>query len=390
MKKAKSVFKKLLAFSIALAMLMAIGCSGGESEAKKQQTFINSLGGVSETYAGAVSETGYETASSAAEAYVEEQIVGDKDVNIVNVGEGVELSSEQVTALNLPEEISEGVVSVEEIEVEYSENEQVPLLREVAQTKKVKVYVIKYETDWKYFTPLPVTGDTLNKSYYDSIFDADKYKNCTLSQEVIMNMKVKANYDGQNISTTAKVKMTTLIKHAAGKIYVEMTTSMSMMGMDENNTVKMYIEENENSYNGYLCYVKMDDESSWEEGDLYAAGFDSLDSLTPFHDQYLDYTYFKKTDYGCELSKENFQEYIEQALGDNELVGDYLGQGMTIDMFAKYYVSNGVLSGMRMDGTIGMDMTEDGMAMKISIDMQTNVTCTDYGTTVVTNPVQAA
>ena len=58
----------------------------------------------------------------------------------------------------------------------------------------------------------------------------------------------------------------------------------------------------------------------------------------------------------------------------------------SIDMFAKYYVSQGVLSGMREDVTMKLDMNEEGMKMKMSADVVAEMSCTNYGTTVVTKP----
>ena len=55
-------------------------------------------------------------------------------------------------------------------------------------------------------------------------------------------------------------------------------------------------------------------------------------------------------------------------------------------MFAKYYVSGGVLSGVREDASLNMSFSEDGMSMDIHMDIEANITCTDYGTTVVNKP----
>lgn len=56
----------------------------------------------------------------------------------------------------------------------------------------------------------------------------------------------------------------------------------------------------------------VDDE--WEEADLTAVGSTSIEELTPFYDQYLDYTYFTKIKYGFALAdikaKKNFMDTL--------------------------------------------------------------------------------
>ena len=105
----KSTFKKSLSMLLALMMMVALmlsatSCGGGES------------GGIN----GAVSTVEYDTAEEAATAYVVEEVVGNSEANIVSAESKGELDEAAVTALNIPEEYSEGIVAVEEYEVEYS------------------------------------------------------------------------------------------------------------------------------------------------------------------------------------------------------------------------------------------------------------------------------
>ncbi len=367
----------------------------GKNGSEGRNEFIEGIGGVSETYTGTVSNQSYSSAQDAAEAFVAEEIAGESNVEIVNATSSGELSSQEITALNLPTSVQDGMIGVEKLEVEYSlsgeeslyANGIVELGDKLNKTTKVTVYVIKYENEWKYFTPMPVTGDTITKSYYDSVFNAEKYKNCTLNSTVTLTMDVSGSGDGEYIEMSMEISITQLIKHADNKVYLEQTVKMSEGEESSTTSVYAYMEEVDGEV---VCYVKMDPTSDqWYETYLSAIGFSSLDELTPFYDQYLDYTYFTKTNYGFVLDKDNMAKYMEQALAGMDGMGGLPeGVDMDIDMFAEYYVSDGVLSGMRMDSDISMDMSDGGSHASVSEVMTSITTCTDYGTTVVERPFE--
>ena len=117
-------------------------------------------------------------------------------------------------------------------------------------------------------------------------------------------------------------------------------------------------------------------------------GFASLEELVPFHDQYLDYTYFTKTSYGFALNQENSRRYFMQALGA-ALEGrgiDLNTSDAQLDMFAEYYVADGVLSGMRLSADFEWTIAEDGIVGTIKETAETMLKCTNYGTTVIERP----
>ncbi len=251
--------------------------------------------------------------------------------------------------------------------------------------KTVKVYVIKYESGFKYYSPAPITGNTITKSYYESIFDYEKYKNCTLSSTMDIKMSLSMSYQGQAENMNIVSQATQLIKYADNKIYMEQTATGSGEGETYTSVIYAYMEIVEDEIK---CYVKLDDSTEWSMGSLTTIGFSSLEELTPFYDQYLDYSYFTKTDYGFEIADENAQKYIQETLAGNDAVasiGSYLN-AMNIEMFAKFYVSNGVLSGMREDASLKMNVNESGMAMNIDMTVKMETSCKNYGTTVVEKP----
>ena len=391
----KNTFRKSLSMILALmmivtVMLSATACGGGnggdgdpdDKGSAGRGDFIESLGGVSDTFKGAVSEEGYESATDAAAAFVEEEVAGDGDVTVVNAVSKGEVSA---SSINIPEEYTDGIVSVEEYEVEYSLSEGASFISTENSNKKIKVYIIKYESEWKYFTPAPITGETISKSYYDSVFNAEKYKNCTYKTSMTMNMDMTAKIMGETQTMNMTMSMSQLVKHAAGKLYLEMTTAMTssipdMMGDGGNTTIKAYVEEVDGEL---MCYADIGDGEGWRETSLGIVGFGSLDELAPFSDQYIDYSYFTKTDYGFKIADENASKFIDELYSDLLFMYD---ESFGIDMFAEYYVSDGVLSGMRMDMDMDINMMQEDGSVTGGADIVVTTTCTDYGTTAFDKP----
>lgn len=385
MKRTTNYFKVLVfALVIALAFVF-VGCGEKESSPKlsdkERNDFVNEIGGASETFTGATSKEVYQTKEDAAKAFIAEEVVGEKKANVVSVESKAVLNEESVNKLGIPEEDKAGIVSVEEVEVTYA---AVSGLVSSEPAQKITVYVIKYETNWKYFVPLPETGATISKTYYESVFDTTKFANSTYFYELTMDMDIKMTYQGQ----TQKGKMTTIlkqdIKYDEGRIYAKQYVLMDMSAFGQGKeevTVEMYIEEVDGRM---VCYIK--NGYGWQQANLSAIGFNTLEELQPFANDYLDYTYFTKTAYGFELNKENGKKYAEQALGQTGVQDLLDGGNMDMDMYAEYFVNEGALSGILLKGKLSISMSEEGVSMTMSGDMEAKGTCTNYGTTVVEKP----
>ena len=362
-----------------------VGDTYEEEPDPDRDQFIDSIGSVSETFKGAVSENTYNTANDAATAFVNEELAGEAEATVQSVKSNGKVSESKVNSL-IPADLLVGSDSVEEIEVVYNLSTASAYTRSGGATpvsKTVKVYVIKYGVDWKYFTPAPINGDTITKSYYDSVFNTEKYLNCTFENNAEITISALADGEYMNM----KMSTRQFIKHADGKVYFEYTlsTSGSMAELDETVTICIYLETVGDKVE---CYVKNPYGDDWMEGDLEMIGFTSIDQLVPFHDQYLDYTYFTKTSYGFALGQENAKRYFMQALGASlENMGlDLNMDDAELDMFAEYYVSDGVLSGMRLNADFAWDFMIEGAFATIKESATTMLKCTDYGTTVIERP----
>lgn len=405
--------KKILSLMLALLLLVSatslVGCGGegasttGTDDTKAPadtqapapkdevaEALISKIGGASETFVGALSEETYASAQEAAKAYVELEVVGKKKADILNTKSNGTLSDSEIKEAGIPDSLLANADSVEELEITYGVIDAtmdggISLLTDTLNTEKtVKVYVIKCGVNWQYFTPRPVTGNTITKTYYDSVFNSAKYKNCTFKATQVTRSETKYSGGGESGEEITEVTTEQILKIAGNKIYMESKNSAVAPAVSATPTVQVIYAYMEEVDGEITCYVKTSENGEWMRGSMTALGFTSLEELAPFHDQYLDYTYFTKTDYGFELGKDNMLSFMKETLGE-ELVM-LLDQGVVFDMLCKYVVQDGVLSAMISDAKIGMSMSQDGYSASVDYAIKGEMTCTDYGTTVVEKP----
>ena len=385
MKKLTSIFLCLV-----MAVVATVALTGCKKETKKsaEQSMIDDIGGCSETYTGTLSEEQYSSSDEAIAAVVANELNGSSTECTKTDAQKTTIPASEYAKNNIPAEYTNGATNVEKVEISYTRQEKnkadtnLTADGDAATQKKYKVtvYVINYENYWKYFSPVVENSQTLSKSYYESIFNGTKYKNCTVTQVIEQKITIKGG--GINESGTTKMEYTA--KYADNKIYMyEKTTDPSRVSESE-----YYIEQTDT---GILCYTK-NLAGVWEESDLFGAG--DIDSLMPFaSNEYLDHSYFTKTSYGCEIQRENFQSYLDQAMK-----GLSLGMDANIESGSvKFYVSKGVLSGilsnMKLSGTISLSEmlgTTENITATFTSALSMTVKCTDYGTTVVTKPAEIA
>ena len=109
----------------------------------------------------------------------------------------------------------------------------------------------------------------------------------------------------------------------------------------------------------------------------------SLKELTPFYSQYIDYTYFTKTDFGFKIADDNAKQFVDEFYSQL-LMG--MAEAFDLDMYAEYYVCDGTLSGIRLDMLMDINYSEMGATVEGDATITGKTTCTNYGTTVVEKP----
>lgn len=371
--------KKILAGILAMTTLFSVGFTAScknVGENAEHNAFIKELGGTSETYSGEVSQNSYSTEEAAALACVSNEI------SSYSTGESIvtrkKLNNSQILQLNLPKTETKDMLGVDELEMEYYISKVDP-----NEKKTAKIYIIKFANEFKYYTLRPADGEMVTKSYYNSVFNSQNYKNCTLNSTMEMNLQLTKGDE----TATATIKLTQMVKYSETAIYLEQATETTT---ETNKAGNVSSNSENNKVYGYMAkgvtwdyYISRDGEE-WTWTTLSSFGVYKMSDLLPFAGEKMEYTYFTKTDYGFELTNENARRYIQHTLGQ---LSTYLDEDTVIDMFAKYYVCNGALSGMRMDMEMIIDVDYDS-----STKITGNATAvaeskvTDYGMTVVEKP----
>lgn len=341
----------------------------------------------SETYTGAVSEQSYVSANAAVSAFVETELSGNANQAVfVSYEKEKELTEEEQAVLPLPESAKQGLVSVEKGKVNYKES-AVSTQAAASDTLTLwkGVYVLNYGSSFRYYTPALSTGETLTKSYYDSVFDVENYKNVTMSTSMALDMNVSA--EGQTV--TMKMVMTYSYKITEDAVALEMTVSMDMLGMSSTETQSYYIIEKNG---GLMCAANAGD--AW-----YAASLDELDldlEIDSIEDIYksaysdeLDQSYFVKTDSGFKMDENKMQEYLAVAFEDMEDmfaevgIHDFNNQ---VKADASYYIKEGKLARSNAALSMNMAMTTQGVTANTVISASINCNYSNYGNTTVSIP----
>lgn len=379
---------------LALTMVFSVGCGKKEAGFKyNEKDFVNEIGGTSDTYEGAVSSESYDSAEECATFYVMSEVIGDKGVSAINVDDGSELTSAEVSAIGVSASVLGDYEWVKKYNVTYTEKDTadggITFMSDRDVSRTQVVYVVKYtDGGFKYIAPKPINGETITSSYYESLFNSEEYANCTMTSTTKINLDISASYQGEKQKGTMTVNYDTLTKIDGNKVYLEMTIKCiygdvlaqgDMPNVDQ--TLKAYIISTDN---GYELYFYDSDNGSWQSGTFANVGLNSYRDLLPFVGmQDLDYTYYKKTDYGCEVDFSRIADYLMDSLGDELGAGmQYLDQ-MKIDGYAKLYVSRGVLSGAREYIDLSCNIEQQGVKVKISESALVEMVCNNYGTTVV-------
>ena len=71
----------------------------------------------------------------------------------------------------------------------------------------------------------------------------------------------------------------------------------------------------------------------------------------------------------------------------SSMLPDTFNEDDMLDMYAEYYVSGGVLSGVRIDADVELHVIKNSVVADVVETVTAYTTITDYGTTVVESPI---
>lgn len=337
----------------------------------------------SETFAGTVSTQTYSTQSEAVAACVATELSGNGvTVEMTGYRKDGELTESEIEKLNISAEVNGGIRSVEKGKAYFTEANAASAYAaaDADNGMYITVYVIKFTpegattTQYKYFIPLPEAGESLSMSYLTSVFEADKYRNCTVSCTNKTTSKV------MGISVTVAIGYNIAITETQVKI----NYTMSMLGMSQSfavylaeaeETVKCVAETEGQFYDFDLSEIDLEINSI---SDIYTSQITEVECLT-----------HTKTEYGFKMNNE-FLEPLAKAVIDSGLyaTGEVTGSINYDAPYCNYYVVEGKLYKMTSHFGGNAQIMTDGAASatNVAITSDTEVKYTNFGTTTVSIP----
>ena len=372
--------KKLIALfaatAVAACTLTAVGCKDTDSEPSP-----------SETFTGAVSTQVYSSKGEAIAAGVASELNGESGVQLemTSYQKVGNLTDTEIEALNLSSEVNGTIQSVEKGKAYFTEaNAASAYAAADGDTNPyITVYLIEYKTEgseisqYKYYIPLPESGESLPMSYLNSVMEADKYKNCTMTCTNATSSTVM----GMNVTMTMSYNI------AITETQCRIDYSMSMLGMTQ--SLSVYLAETGNTVK---CVGEMDGEFFDFDLDSIELDIDSISDLYDSQITEVECLTHTKTDYGFTM-KEEFLEPLSKLAIDAGLnaTGVVVGNINYDTPYCNYYVVEGKLYKMTNhfggNAQVRIEM-EDGSTTvtNVAIASNTVVKYTNFGTTTVSIP----
>lgn len=332
-------------------------------------------GNYSEAFAGALSEESYETTDAAATAFLQNEIASaDTPAEFVSYAKTADITEEELAQFDLGALEPASIQSMEWGQITYTVtgNSAASLAAtDTDETLEVKVGMFGVGDAFYYFVPVAGTGEMISKSYYESVFDPSQYVNCTQTFKAV----VKTTASAQGYSTTVKVttKYTIKVTEDAASIDV----SVSGVAGQPATHISAYIIE---TAGGITAYTKVG--GVWSVNYDIVAGFDRLEDLFKVNlTDFVDYSYFEKTDSGFKLAPLKYREFLDQYAESLNY-----GGALDFDGEATYFVSEGRLAKATTKLTLAMDQYADGLSVSISVSASATNSFSGFGTTTVTLP----
>ncbi len=353
---------------------------------------ITDGGNYSETFEGVISTETYTSQDAAAKAFIEHEIVDGSAT--VAYEKQADLTQEEIAALNLGDVKAEDVVSAEMGSVTYSPVSKARAAQFAADTsvsggKEVSLIILGFEDNaFRYYIPQPSVGETISKSYLDSVCDLSSYTNFTMTAKSTTSVNSTVTVQGRTQSVKYTMDLSITLKVTETAAMIKTTTSAkgnfpAEEGMPEGTqsaTVYIVVE------NGALVAYSQTNGGTYQRNDYAFADYDSLAELFNYQQPDIDHTLFEKTKTGFKLSPDKFDEYVEEYLGDE--MDNFNGLIPQIKGEATYFVTDGRLAKGTAKVSAKGGASEQGMSISISIGASATTTYTDFGTTVVTLPAE--
>lgn len=134
---------------------------------------------VKETFKGAIAATAKDSAEEAAAAFVAEEFAG--ELEFVSYEKTADLTAEEIAALDLGEYSASDVERGEKGTVTYSVGSDEMAHVAIEDNETVDIYIVVIGGKYYYYTLRASEGERITKSYFEYVFDINRYLNCTLT-----------------------------------------------------------------------------------------------------------------------------------------------------------------------------------------------------------------
>lgn len=374
MKKMSKIVAVIAAMTVAVSLCLFAGCGGNYSE----------------TYNGALSEQTYTSEEKAAQAFLSEEIGGSSSVVVyskVKVEENA-LSEEEVEKLAI--EDTSGVEYVKKATVFYTESNVSAYAAATGTQDELQqmLYIVKYVNGgYKYYSPALSSGENLTKSYFNDVFNGERYANVTISGKMASSAGVKMSYQGTNTDTTVNIDMSYTYQITENAVYLKMTETQrapdettgkptTQTGVAEGYVVK--------TNKGYVMYSNIS--GSYQVMPL--AGISGgADMVWGSIINDTDHTGFKKTATGFQMDKESCLAIMERQFGDIFESYEFGSlEDLIKEMQFDFYVTEGNVSGVKQKLAMGLTVNESGANLTVAASASADYSFSKFGSTSVTVP----
>lgn len=336
---------------------------------------LSSCGNYSETFTGTLSAGSYATTTEATNAFLVNEINGNTTKAVLSGYEKTsDLTAEEIAALPLGDVKAEDVEAAEKGVISYSVSgadiSVAPLSAAAVNVEQHEITLLKINGVYRYFVPATTTGEMITRSYFDDVLDSTKYANCTITYS--MAEKVTAQMDGETQSMTVNMKLSMKLTESA--VYYELSTSGLAQVGGEDMKVSCYVLDNGNGLYGYS-----QSNGSWTSARL--SEYSSLSDLSSMqYEDWMDHTYFEKTNSGFALTQEKFESYMEHVVGLSGLTG------LNLKGEATYFVTEGHVSKATVKLSMSGTMSVMGYTVSYKASASGQMKYAAFGTTTVEIP----
>lgn len=374
--------KKLKIFSILICAILTfalcLSACGGESE-------VGSLSNVgNESFKGQISEQSYTDTEVAARAFLKNELDGKTSkTKFISYTKQQDISRDELEKLPLGEIKPSDVTSAEAGTVTYELTSGTGSLladTEEESTRTHTIYILVVGDRCFYFVPEARNGEMLSNSYYKDLWNLDHYRNSTMTCAIETAVEASGN-QGERLKFDMKISIT--MKLSETGIYMKMDTTIDASGdgaeelgsllggsMEAANLETYFIEKD-----GAL-WGCIKTESGWVAKVSEYTSVENFFLKNNQQPEFLDYTYFVKTDNGFRIDPTKIQLYVKNYNPAFQAMSN------SIDMKAEYIIEDERLK----SSVAEIKMEQNAEGAKMGLSMFVKCEYRDYGKTTVTLP----